>query len=303
MSKFQDLVQSGATVFLDGAMGTYIQQLGGDLFGALNNLDHPELVRRVHDDYLAAGSQVLTTNTFSLNDIYMDKKDFGRDKTRHSLERATDIACQAAAAGAAPGRPVFVLGDLGPCGELFMRGKSKNYENEAVVEAYARQVETMGNWPVDVFLIETVFDLTEAGLILEGCRAARPDIPVIVSMTFATDRKGGATLMGNRSADIAAWADAQDILAIGANCGDLTPQAYAEVLREYRTITARPILIQPNAGMPFLDADGNAVYPMEPEVFADQMVFCKEAGATLLGGCCGTNPEHIRALIRRISSL
>ena len=93
MSPFKELVQSGATVFLDGAMGTYIQQLGGDLFGALNNLDHPELVRRVHDDYLAAGSQVLTTNTFSLNDIYMDKKDFGQDKTRLSLERATDIAC------------------------------------------------------------------------------------------------------------------------------------------------------------------------------------------------------------------
>ena len=149
-----------------------------------------------------------------------------------------DLACaqghrfEAAAAAGTPGRPIYVLGDLGPCGELFMRGKSKNYENEAVVEAYARQVETMGQWPVDAFLIETVFDLTEAGLMLEGCRAARPDLPVIVSMTFATARKGGATLMGNRSADIAAWADAREILAIGANCGDLTPEAYEEVLRD-----------------------------------------------------------------------
>lgn len=303
MSKFKEFCLSGDPVFFDGAMGTYIQQLGGDLFGAKNNLERPDLVRKVHEDYIAAGSRAITTNTFSLNDIYMDKKDFGREKTRHSLDRACEIACEAASASSMPDRRIFVVGDLGPCGELFMRGKSKNYENQEVVDAYARQAEAMGAWPMDAFLIETVFDLVEAGLMLEGCRAACPDVPVIVSMTFATANKGGATLMGNRSGEIAAWAMERNILAIGANCGDLTPSAYAEVLREYRKVTSKPILIQPNAGMPVMGSDGNASYPMEAEEFAAQMVECRRAGADILGGCCGTNPGHIRALIREITDM
>ena len=107
--------------------------------------------------------------------------------------------------------------------------------------------------------------------------------------------------MGNRSAQIADWANDNDIFVVGANCGDLTPLQYVEIIKEYRGATAKPILIQPNAGMPVLGTDGEAKYPMKAQEFADQMVECYRAGARLLGGCCGTNPSHIKALVNAIS--
>jgi 5-methyltetrahydrofolate--homocysteine methyltransferase len=300
MKDFRETCLSGAPVFLDGAMGTYIQQMGGDLFGAKNNLDHPDLVRRVHDDYIAAGSQMITTNTFSLNEIYMAKKAFELDAMGTSLNRAMEIACEAAAAAENTAGKIHVLGGFGPCGELFMRGRCKNYENEQVVESYIAQAETMSNYPISAFLLETFFDLTESGLVIEACRKVNPELPIIMSLTFATANKGGATLMGNRSAQIAEWANDNDIFAVGANCGDLTPSQYAEIIKEYRGATTRPLMIEPNAGMPVLDGEGEAQYPMKAQEFANQMVECYRAGARLLGGCCGTDPSHIKALIEAI---
>lgn len=300
MKDFRETCLSGEPVFLDGAMGTYIQQMGGDLFGAKNNLDHPDLVRRVHDDYIAAGSQMITTNTFSLNEIYMAKKAFEVDAMGTSLNRAMEIACDAAVAAESQGRKIHVLGGFGPCGELFMRGRCKNYENEQVVESYIVQAETMNKYPISAFLLETFFDLTESGLVVEACKKVNPDLPIIMSLTFATANKGGATLMGNRSAQIAQWANDNDIFAVGANCGDLTPSQYAEIIKEYRGATTKPLFIEPNAGMPVLDADGEAQYPMKAPEFAQEMVECYRAGARLLGGCCGTDPSHIKALVEAI---
>jgi methionine synthase I (cobalamin-dependent) len=153
MKDFKERCLSGSPVFLDGAMGTYIQQMGGDLFGAKNNLEHPDLVRRVHDDYIGAGSQVITTNTFSLNEIYMAKKEFEADNMEKSLNRAMEIACQAAETAQTTHGKIHVLGGFGPCGELFMRGRCKNYENEQVVASYVAQAETMNNIPFPRFCL------------------------------------------------------------------------------------------------------------------------------------------------------
>ena len=300
MKDFRETCLSGGPVFLDGAMGTYIQQIGGDLFGAKNNLEHPELVKRVHEDYIAAGSQVITTNTFSLNEIYMAKKAFELDGMKKSLELAVEIACDAAEAAQSTYGNIHVLGGFGPCGELFMRGRCKNYENEQVVESYIAQAETMNKYPISAFLLETFFDLTESGLVIEACKRVNPDLPIIMSLTFATVNKGGATLMGNRSAQIAQWDNDNDIFAVGANCGDLTPLQYAEIIKEYHNTTTKPLLIQPNAGMPILDETGEALYPMKPKQFAEEMLACYHAGARLLGGCCGTDPSHIKAMIQAI---
>ena len=296
--EFKKLCLSGEPVFLDGAMGTYIQQLGGDLFGAKNNIEHPDLVRQVYDDYIGAGSQAINTNTFSLNKIYMAKKEFGLDAMDLSLNKAVEIACDAAASAS---EKTYVLGGFGPCGELFMRGRTKNYENEEIVDSYTAQAETMAKYPISAFLLETFFDLTEISLVVEACRRINPQLPILMSLTFATTNKGGATLMGNRAAQIAQWANENDIFAVGANCGDLTPLEYAVIIREYGENTQKPIFIIPNAGMPVLDGNGEAQYPMKAEEFASQMVACYRAGARLLGGCCGTDPSHIAALVEAIS--
>jgi 5-methyltetrahydrofolate--homocysteine methyltransferase len=243
---------------------------------------------------------VITTNTFSLNEIYMAKKALEADAMELSLNRAVEIACDAATAAQSTDGKIFVLGGFGPCGELFMRGRCKNYENEQVVESYVAQAETMCKYPISAFLLETFFDLTESGLVIEACKKVNPNLPILMSLTFATANKGGATLMGNRSAQIAEWANDNDIFVVGANCGDLTPLQYVEIIKEYRGVTTKPILIQPNAGMPVLEANGEARYPMEAQEFANQMVECYRAGARLLGGCCGTDPSHISALVTEI---
>ena len=261
------------------------------------------MVRQVYEEYISAGCQAINTNTFSLNSIYMSKKEFGLDAMELSLHRAMEIACNAAeTAISGPDTKIYVMGGFGPSGELFMRGHCKNYENEEVIEAYYQQASVMDQYPISAFLIETFFDLAESGLVVEACKRINPEIPILLSLTFSTSKKGGATLMGNRSAEIAQWANENDIFVIGANCGDLTPREYAEIVREYRRNTTKPILIQPNAGMPVLNAEGEAQYPMGSQEFAEQMVECFEAGATLLGGCCGTNPSHIASLVETVNN-
>jgi methionine synthase I (cobalamin-dependent) len=198
MKDFRETCLSGAPV-LDGAMGTYIQQMGGDLFGAKNNLDHPDLVRQVHDDYIVAGSQMITTNTFSLNEIYMVKKAFEADAMDVSLNRAMEIACDSASAAESTVGKIHVLGGFGPCGELFMRGRCKNYENEQVVESIFR-AETMCNIPYQI-LLETFFDLTESkfGRSMQKIESRLADYH---GMTLPRPTRW-CNLMGNRSAQIA----------------------------------------------------------------------------------------------------
>jgi len=290
MQNFSERLRQDRPLLLDGGCGALLLARGGCPASGDNNLLHPELVLALHQDYLAAGADCIISNTFSLNGVYAAHQGQSPAQTERSLRAGMEIAATAAQAGA------YLLADLGPAGVMLQPlGPG---EPAAFSEAYGRQAKIMAAYRPDAFIVETVFDLKEAELIALACMEAAPAVPVLLSLTFASLKRGGATLMGNKAAEIAARAEQLGCAAVGANCGDLTPLAYATVLASMKEACSLPLLIQPNAGKPELRGD-QVVYPLGPEAFAGQMQACYDAGAKLLGGCCGTTPEHIAALAKR----
>ena len=284
-----DALSSKKTLLIDGGFGSLLLSRGGDKQSGLNNIMHPELVLSLHREYVDAGSDFVTSNTFSLNRVYAGKQGISPADEEKALHAGMELAVKAAASQA------LVLADMGPSGEMLAPMGTGNPDE--LLESFARQAGVMAEYKPAAIIIETVFDLKEAEIMVNACKEAAPDIPVLLSLTLSTVKRGGATLMGNRATDIAQAATDWGCAAVGANCGDLNPQDYVEILGNMRGITPLPLLLQPNAGKPVLQG-GEVIYPLLPEDFAQGMVGCKEAGAQLLGGCCGTTPAHIAAMAR-----
>ncbi len=290
MLTFLERLKEDRPLLLDGGCGTLMLDRGGSAASGDNNLYHPEIVLALHREYLAAGAECLTANTFSLNGLYAARQRQSWPETEARIRAGMEIAIEAGAGKA------YILADIGPSGEMLPPlGQAQPAD---FAEAYGRQAGIMAEYQPQAFLIETVFDLQEAELIVRACQAAAPEIPLLLSLTFASLRRGGATLMGHTAASVAAQAQALGCAAVGANCGDLTPQEHATVLASMREACGLPLLIQPNAGKPVTQA-GRVSYPLMAEDFAQQMQACYDAGARLLGGCCGTTPAHIAALAQR----
>jgi 5-methyltetrahydrofolate--homocysteine methyltransferase len=173
----------------------------------------------------------------------------------------------------------------------------KPYGNISESEAYAafaEQAAILAEGGVDGFIIETMFDLREALCALRACRNSA-ELPVIVSMTFEHLKKEGRTIMGNSARDCAKALTEAGASVVGANCGNIDPFQMAEIVSEMRGITSLPVLAQPNAGKARF-VENRTVYNMTPSDFADGVDRCLQAGARLVGGCCGTSPAHIRAV-------
>lgn len=283
---FLERLHSGQTLLFDGAMGSMLAESGAVDGAAMANLTHGAAVRDIHRRYLEAGADCIITNTLTLNEIYMAK---GNQLAQ--LDAALEAGTLHALA-AADGR-ALVFGDMGPTGDLLAPYGPGNAD--AFYAAFCRQAEVFAKWPLDGIIIETVFSLAEAELMLKACRDAAPALPVILSMTFANAKMGGRTMMGDKAADIAARALGLGACAVGTNCGDLSPLELAEVMRAMAS-AGLPLIAQPNAGKPRL-VEGQARYDLPPAQFAAEMLAVKEAGAVMLGGCCGTTPEHIAALV------
>ena len=295
MTQFLDRIAEEKPFFLDGGMGSLLAAYGGSMKSGENNLHHPDVVLAAHRDYLAAGSDALTTNTFALNGIYAQQQGMTAAAAEEALRRGCQLAAEAAAGA---GRRIYLLGDLGPSGQML--APYGEGDADAMFAACLRQCSIMAAYPLDAFLIETVFDLREAELMLRAAKQAAPALPVLLSLTFASGKRGGATIMCDRAANAAASAAEWGAAAVGGNCGDLSPAEYAVVMTSMREACRLPLLVQPNAGKPRLEGD-QVYYDLSPQDFAIQMQDCRAAGASLLGGCCGTTPAHIQALRERIA--
>lgn len=265
---------------LDGAMGTVLQQKGLPAGGPpeLLNLTHPELIEDVHRSYIRAGSRVIYTNTFGAN----------RMKLERTGHRPGEViaAAVAAAKKAAAGTGAAVALDVGPLGALLEPLGSLSFE-----EAYRlfREMTAAGEAAgADLIVIETVTDLYEAKAALLAAKEST-DLPVFVTMSF---EERGRTFTGCTAASMARTLEGLGADAIGLNCS-LGPDKLAPLIREICENTALPVIAKPNAGLP---DPMTGRYDMGPEAFAAAMLPCLEAGATILGGCCGTSPEYIRAL-------
>lgn len=276
-------------VLLDGAMGTELMARGlpkGTCPEAWN-VDRPEVVAAVHAEYFAAGSDVVSTNTFGGSRIRL---------AGHGLEARTyelNLAAARLARAAAPAGK-YAAGSIGPTGK-FLKPQGEFTEAE-FEESFAEQVRGLADGGADVLLLETHYDLREA---LAALRAARrmTAIPVFVTMTFNAFPKGFFTLMGDSVAKCAGELERAGAEAIGANC-TLNSEQMVGAVKALKEGTGLPLVAQANAGQPELAADGTVSYSQSLEDYVTFIPGIVEAGARFVGGCCGTNPDFIRAMAR-----
>ncbi|MBQ2767723.1 MAG: homocysteine S-methyltransferase family protein [Clostridia bacterium] len=273
-------------VLFDGAMGTMLQARGlraGDLPERLN-LTHPDVVREIHAEYVAAGADVITANTFGANARKLAEGDASL-----SVEGVVAAAVRLAREAAdSVERDVAVALDIGPSGALLEPLGTLSFD--AAYALFAEVVRAGAAAGADLVLIETMADLLEAKAALlaakENC-----DLPVFVTMTFSAD---GRTFLGTDPATAAVTLSALGADAIGLNCS-LGPVEALPPVREILDYATVPVMVQPNAGLPRITA-GKTVYDITPEAFVDACAVMAAEGVTVLGGCCGTSPAFIRGL-------
>jgi len=286
MMDFSALLRSQRIVLLDGAMGTQLDKRGL-MSRAENNLVTPQAVLEIHREYAQCGCHALTANTLTMNRIYIETHNLSVP-VRDVNQAGVELARQAA------DNNQYVLGDISSTGQLLE--PYGTYKESEFYDAFKEQAGILAESGVDAFIVETMFDLREAMCALRACKDNFP-LPVIVSIAFATDTKGGRTMMGNSAQECARTLTDAGADVIGANCGDIDPAQMATVVSLLRSATTIPIVAQPNAGKPKL-VDDKTIFKMAPEPFAAGITECVRAGARLVGGCCGTTPEHIRAVAR-----
>ncbi len=268
-------------LFFDGGMGTELQKNGlrkGELPETLN-ITSPEIVKKVHKSYLDAGCDIITTNTFGANSLKFDN-------TNEIITKAVGIVKSAIAES---GRKAYTALDVGPLGKLLKPIGDLDFED--AYNLFREQVVAGENAGADLVLIETMGDLYE---IKSAVLAAKENtkLPVFVSMIFD---KNGKLLTGADIKTAVITLEGLGVDGIGMNCG-LGPDQMLELLKEMTVYSSTPIFIQPNAGLP-ISVNGETVYNVTPEEFAEKQLEIVRNGAAALGGCCGTNPMHIKAMI------
>ena len=287
--KFIEMIRSGQTLVADGATGTNLQGRGLD-HGVPSEswvLNRPAEILRLHEDFLRAGSQIILTCTFGASPLRLEAAGLG-GKVAEVNAAAVSLARQAIE-HAARAAPVFVAGSLGPTGQLLK--PLGPLEESQVFESYAAQAGALDAAGADLLVIETQFDLAEASLALKAVRQVSK-LPVVVC--FSYDR-GTRTMMGVKPAGMAAHFQELGAELLGINCGRSLEDNF-KALQELRAATSLPIWFKPNAGMPQIDALGNTTYNVSPQEMGALAPQWKAAGASVVGGCCGTSPEHLGAI-------
>jgi 5-methyltetrahydrofolate--homocysteine methyltransferase len=280
------LLRDRGVVLFDSAMGSALMAL--DFSTVLRservNVRHPESVTALHRENIDAGSDVITSNTFGVSALLADEVRGGDFAEGQSLV-SWAMGCARAAVRK---DPVLVALDIGPTGKLVEL--SDDLTHEEAYRIFAAQVKAGAAAGADLILIETMADLEE---LKDAVRAAKEscDLPVICTMTF---EKNGRTYMGADPVSFAQAAEALGAAAVGVNC-TLAPDEIFGVVRAIADATNLPVIAQPNASQPVL-RDGKQFYPITPPVFATDAAALVDAGAVLLGGCCGTTPKAIALL-------
>ncbi len=278
----QDKIETQSILLLDGAMGTQLAAMGLDM-GGQNCITHPSDVLSIHRCYSGSGSDVLITNTLTMNRLSIESHGLKVDVKDVNISGA-----KLAKEAAGPGQ--YVLGDISSTGQLLE--PYGEFSEEQFYNTFREQAEYLFSAGVDGFIIETIIDLREALCALRACRDVS-SLPVFVTLSFVTADNGGRTVMGNTAEESATALVEAGATAVGANCGNLDPHDTSLIIGRMRECVSVPLVAQPNAGKPTL-VDNRTLFNMTPEDFAHGIAECIEAGAALVGGCCGTTPEHIR---------
>jgi methionine synthase / methylenetetrahydrofolate reductase(NADPH) len=286
------LLDPTRVVVFDGAMGTMLYARGvfiNQCYDELN-LRAPELVLAVHEEYVHAGAEVLETNSFGANRVKL---------AQYGLEAQVKEINQAAARlarEAAGDKPILVAGAVGPLGlRIEPYGPTSRAETR---DAFREQLQALADGGADLFILETFTDLDEIEQAIAAAREVDASKPVIAQMTIGVD---GVTPFGVTPADLAAALDRFGADVIGLNCS-VGPQAILDAIEKMVPVTRRKLSAQPNAGMP-RDVGGRSMYMASPEYMATYARHLIQAGAKVVGGCCGTTPEHTRAMAEGVRPL
>ncbi len=293
---FKELLAS-RTVLLDGGMGSGLIAMGLQSGGCpeLWNLERPDLVQKIHGNYYEAGSDVVQTNTFGGSALALRRHALAEKMESLNLAAAA-IARQAADRMPDPSER-YVAGNIGPSG-LFLPPVG-NAEPAELEDAFAAQASVLAKGGVDYISIETMTDLKEALLALEGVRRMT-DLPVTVCLTFEMKKRGFFTMMGNSPRDAAASLVDAGADAVGANCS-VESKAMLEACPLFFEGSSVPVVLKPNAGLPEMER-GLPVYRQDPADFARDVAAMADMGARAVGGCCGTDRHFIAALRRELDA-
>ena len=282
--------------FLDGAMGTQLFARGIEA-GRCNdylNIESGDIVFDIHTAYLQAGSDSVITNTFGANKYALTRHGHADKVARINLAGA-------GLARTAAGDDKYVLGDIGPCGDFLE--PLGNVKSDELKEAFADQAKALADGGVDGLIIETMTAIEEITVAIEAVKSVS-DLPIFASLAYDPAGEGFKTMMGIGPETAVAKLVPLEIAAIGFNCGTLDMAGYVKLAQVYADVIGAEsiaLLAEPNAGRPEL-VDGKAVYNLSPEDFAAACGQICAAGAKIIGGCCGTTPNHIKAMAQGIKN-
>ncbi len=306
-------INEGRVVTADGATGSLLIEHGLEPGAAPEslNLTRPDALRAVTASYIEAGAEIVHTNTFGGSPLKLAAH--GLDARTEEINRAAVLAardaveavlgdptspprapsCKGEGRGEATAqREIFVSGSVGPSG--CMLAPYGDTEPEAALESFERQIAALVSSGIDALTTETMIDLAEAKLAVRAARRVSTTIPVMATMTFDVLPRGAHTIMGNDVPTCALELIDEGADVVGSNCGNGSETMLA-IAREFHSATGAPLLFQPNAGLPHIE-NGLTVFDETPEQMAARALEFADLGASVLGGCCGTTPAHIRAL-------
>jgi homocysteine S-methyltransferase len=272
----------------DGAMGTLLHERGVPLSACLEavNLENPDLVAAIHREYVEAGAEIIETNTFGATGLCLNRYGLA-DRVREVNRRAVEIARGAARQA---GRSVFVAGAVGPIGVGIPSSEAADVSLKQARRIFREQVEALLEANVDLIILETFPTLAEIREALAAVREAG-EVPVVAQLTFQRD---GRTWAGEEPGDVVRALQGEGANAAGVNCVP-GPQVALEIIEKMAAASGLKLCAQANAGQPRLLERG-VVYPMGPQAFAEYVSRLVAAGAAIVGGCCGTTPEHVEAM-------
>ena len=283
-------------LIIEGAMGTMLQKKGlkqGECSEEWN-LSHPEIVTDIHRQYIEAGADIIITNTFGANPIKL--KSEGLNEKMEEINVTAVALAKKAVELSRTDRKIFIAGGIGPAGEFL--APLGTFSVKDFYDNFKAQAEILVRQGADLILIETMTAIDEVEVSLKAAKES--NVPVIVSMSFNKDKDGNNfhTMMGVSLEQLVEAATKGKADAIGVNCG-LIGNEMDEIIQCLRKLTDLPLMAEPNAGLPKL-VDGKTLYNLAPEKMGELGLRLKNAGANIIGGCCGTTPAHIKAIAQAI---
>jgi 5-methyltetrahydrofolate--homocysteine methyltransferase len=296
MVSILERIKKGEILIADGAMGSLLMARAKDLIQGkcpeVINLSRPDILEEVASLYLEAGADIIQTNTFGGSPLKLS--DYSLDEKTEEINRTAVQAVKKVVEGKA-----YVSASCGPSGKMLK--PYGNIDPDVMYESFLRQLRVVIEAGVDIICVETMIDIEEAALAIKAAKSISPSTPVMATMTFDKTPRGFFTMMGVNIEKAAKELEAAGAYIIGSNCGNGIENMIL-IAREYKEFTSLPLIIQSNAGLPEMKGE-EVVYPETPEFMAKKSKELAAVGVSIIGGCCGTTPDHIRVIGQAVRSL